>query len=238
MPLPSRSFLQHSILFECFPPSVRNAIYANSEYRSYKKGDYVFHDGDEGPYFMGAVMSGRLRIEIRTREGKSLIVCMVEKGEIFGELSVFDELPRVVDMIVEEDSTIMIIKREDFLPHLMNCPEAILNLFKVSCRRRRMYVRMIELLALQTVKQKLARYLLQSVQDYGTVKGNATVINSRLSQADIGAQLGITRESVNKNLNAFAEQGLLVFDNETITLLDIRGLKDAIRADEPKEDCL
>ncbi len=228
MPLPPRSSLQYSKVLDCFPLQVRNAIYAKSEYRDYKKGDYVFRDGDEGPYFIGAVMSGRLRVEIKNREGGSILATLIEKGELFGEMSVFDGLPRAHDIVAEEPSTVMCIMGDDFIPQMLTCPEAILGLFKISCRRKRHYVRMVELLALQNVKQKLGRHLLHLAQDYGTTENGVVVINARLNQGDIGLQLGISRESVNKNMNAFAEQGLLTYSNETIRLLDVKGLKNAI----------
>jgi len=229
MPLPPRKSLQYAQVLDCFPLSVRNSIYAKSEYRDLKKGEYVFRDGDEGPYFLGALMSGRLRVEIKSREGKAFLLTMIEKGELFGEMSVFDELPRAVDIVADDNSTVMIIKRDDFIPLILTCPEAILNLFTIACRRKRGYVRMVELLALQNVKQKLGRHLLHLAQDYGKKDGDTVVINARLSQADIGLQLGITRESVNKNLNAFAEKGFVSYTNETITLLDVKGLKQCIR---------
>jgi len=235
MPLPSRKSLQYSQVLDCFPLAVRNAIYAKSEYRDLKKGDYIFRDGDEGPYFLGALMSGRMRVEIKSREGKAFLLTMIEKGELFGEMSVFDELPRAVDIVADVHSTVMIIKRDDFIPMVLTCPEAILNLFKIACRRKRVYVRRVELLALQNVKQKLGRHLLHLAQDYGKEEGSSVVINARLSQADMGQQLGITRESVNKNLNAFAKKGLISYTNETITLLDVRGLKQCIRPVEDKE---
>jgi CRP-like cAMP-binding protein len=228
MPLGPRKFLQYSQVLDCFPPAVRKAIYAKAEYRTYKKGEYIFHDGEPGPYFLAGVMSGRLRVNIRSREGKTLIATMIEKGELFGEMSVFDDLPRAHDVVAETESTVMKIMATNFIPQMLACPDATLALFRIASRRKRHYVRMVELLALQNVKQKLGRHLLHLAQDYGTEKNGAIVIKARLSQADIGSQLGITRESVNKNLNAFADLGLLAYKNETITLLDPKGLKEAI----------
>ena len=228
MPLSPRNFLQYSQVLDNFPLSVRNIIYAKSEYRDFKKGEYVFRDGDLGPYYMGGVMSGRLRVAVKSREGKELLITLIEKGELFGEMSMFDEMPRVVDVMADAPSTVMIIKREDFIPHMLTCHEAILSLFKITCRRMRMYVHTVELLALQNVKQKLGRHLLHLAQDYGDVENGVMVIDAQLSQSDIGLQLGVSRESVNKHINAFVEQGFLSYSNESIILRDAEGLKKFI----------
>jgi len=230
MSLSPRKFLQYSQALEAFPLNVRNAIYARSEYRDYKNGDYIFRSGDEGPYFMAGVMSGRLRMGVRSQEGKEMLFTMVEKGEVFGEMSVLDELPRAVDVMATTDTTLMIMKRDDLLPHLRTCPEAMLSLFRITCYRMRLYIHTMELLALQNVTKKLGRYLLRLGRDYGVEKDGTLVISSHLSQADIGLQLGVSRESINKQLNTFAEQGFLRHSSDEIVLCDIEGLKRSIAA--------
>jgi CRP/FNR family transcriptional regulator len=233
MTLPPRECLQYNEILGHFPLVVRNAIYAKSEYRSYKKGDFIYHDGDKGPFFMGCLMSGRLRASVRSREGKEFLLSMIEKGEIFGEMSMFDQMPRPLDIIAENDCTIMILQQGDFLPHLMACPEAIMSLFKLNSRRMRAYVRRMELLALQGVKQKLGRHLIHLARDFGHTVDNTIVIDARQTQADIGLQLGVSRESVNKQINSFVEEGMISYNGENIILHDIETLKRAIA---PTED--
>ncbi len=234
MPVPPRSSLQYREVLDKFPLHIRNAIYAKSEYRNYKKGEYVFRDGEDGPFNIGCVMSGRLRILIKSREGKELLPSLIEKGEIFGEMSAFDGMPRAVDVVADEPSTVMVLKYDDFVPLLLACPEAALAMLRITCRRMRTYVRTVELIALQNVKQKLVRHLLHLAQDYGArMDDGSIVIDSRLSQSDIGLQIGISRESVNKHLNSLAEAGFLAHGGESITLCDVEGLKQTISVADP-----
>ncbi|MGB9154762.1 MAG: Crp/Fnr family transcriptional regulator, partial [Alphaproteobacteria bacterium] len=192
MTLPSRECLQYTQILDLFPLAVRNAIYAKSEHRAYKKGDFVYHDGDQGPFFMGCLISGRLRASVTSREGKEFLLSMIEKGEMFGEMSMFDQMSRPVDIIAESDCSVMILQPEDFLPHLLACPGAVMNLFKLNGHRMRAYVRRIELLALQTVKQKLGRHLIHLSRDFGRVVDDTIIIDVRQTQADIGLQLGVS----------------------------------------------
>lgn len=229
MPLPPRTSLQYNQILGVLPLAVRNALYAKSEYRTYKKGEYIYREGDTGPYFLGCMMSGRVRAVLRSREGHEYLMAIIEKSELFGEMSFFDQAPRPCDIIADQKSTIMILQADDLMPYLLACPEAIKAVFRLGSRRTRTYVRRLELLAIQSVKQKLGRHLIHLAQDHGREdpQGSITIIHKR-SQADIAARLGITRESVNKQLNSFIQQGLILYSSKHIVLRDIEGLKKAI----------
>ena len=177
---------------------------------------------------MAGVMSGRLRMSVRSREGKEMLVTMVERGELVGEMSVLDSQPRAVDVITETDCMLMIIKRDDFIPVLQSSPDAMMGLLKMTCHRMRLYLRTMELISLQNLPVRLARYLIRLSRDYGTEGDGKIVISAGLSQNDIAHQLACSRESINKQFSAFAEKGFLALQGNDIVLLDIDGLKRAI----------
>jgi CRP-like cAMP-binding protein len=178
---------------------------------------------------MGGVMSGRLKATVSSREGKQMLVTLIEKGELFGEVSMFDDLPRAVDVVVESDCTLIIIHRDALMPLLHAHPEAMIGVSRMLCHRIRMYIHTLELVALQGMTAKLGRFLLRLARDHGIERDGAIVITPRLSQAEIGQQLACSRESVNKQLGVFADLGLLAVEGDEILLLNIDGLKQAIR---------
>jgi CRP/FNR family cyclic AMP-dependent transcriptional regulator len=231
MPTSPRKLLQYNELFELFPPQVRQALYATAYPKTYQAGEYVFRNGDEGPYFMAAVMSGRLRMGEHSLEGKEMLIAMVEKGEIFGEMSVFDNMPRAVDVVAETDCTCLIIKRDDFLPLVSSFPEVLLGIMKIMCHRMRLYAHTLELIALQNLPARLARYLLRLAKEYGVEENGKIRIQAGLSQADIGQQLATTRESINKQLKVFVSKGYITVDGDTIALTDVRGLKELLKSE-------
>jgi len=223
---PPRKALQYSEIFELFPVHVRNAIYSTAIHKEYQPGEYIFKIGDEEK-FMACVVNGRLRMGIGPLKGKEMIVTMVERGELFGEMSILDDMPRAVDVVAETDCTLMIIKREDFLPMLRTNPDAMLALVRITCYRMRLYLQTMEMIALQNLTVRLSRYLLQLAQDYGKQEDGKTVIKARLSQTEMGQQLAASRESINKQLHEFVEKGLLSLHGSDIVLLDIERLKQA-----------
>jgi CRP/FNR family cyclic AMP-dependent transcriptional regulator len=222
-----RKFLQYNQVFEHFPLNIRNAIYAKAEYKQFRPGDYVFKVGDDGQ-FMAGVMSGRLRMSMKSLEGKEMLITMVNRGELFGEMSILDEMPRAVDVIAETDCTLIVIKHDDFIPLLRASPDAMLALIRVTCYRMRRYLHVMELIALQSLPVRLGHYLLRLAHDYGTEKDGKIVISANMSQATIGQHVAISRESVNKQLHDFAEKGLLSLSGSDIVLNDVEGLKKAI----------
>ena len=177
---------------------------------------------------MVCVMHGRLRLSLSSPEGKDILVTMIERGEMVGEMSVIDNMPRATDLIAETDSTLMIIQRDDFIPILLSSPEAMLGMMRTDCHRRRRYLNTIELMALQSAPIKVARYLLRLAHDYGAEKDGSIYINANLSQIDMARQLACSRESVNKQLSSLVDKGLVQIESDVIVLKDIEGLKRVI----------
>ncbi len=228
MPLPARRLLQYKELFELFPVGVRNTVYSMAEPKTVRAGEYVFHNGDEGPFYMAAVMSGRLRMSVHSLEGKEMLITMVEPGEIFGEMSLLDNSHRAVDVIAEVDCTLLIIWQEDFMPVLTQHPPVMLSIMRMMCHRMRLYAHTLELIALQSLPAKFVRYLLRLSRDYGIEKDGKIIIRANLSQAEMGNQLATSRESINKQLRIFITRGYIAMDGDDIVLLDIPALKKEI----------
>jgi len=216
--------LQYHDFFRLFPAHVRSDLFNRAVYKSYKAGDVIYHRGDED-VFMGAVMSGRLRMSMTTTDGRGVLLGLVERGEVFGETALMDGLPRTTDAHADTETTLMIIKHEDFIPALMANPEAMFGIIKMLCHRLRLHIDTIDLIALQNLPIRLARYLLRLAGDYGVEEEGHIVIRAHLNQSAIGQQLATSRESINKQMKVFVTRGLISMKGEEITLLDPDGLQ-------------
>lgn len=216
--------LQYDEFFKLFSPQVRHEIFQTALYKSYKAGDVIYQRGDKEA-FMGAVMSGRLRMSVASQDGRSILVGLVECGEVFGETALLDGLPRTMDAEAETETTLMILRREDFIPALRAHPDAMFDIIKMLCHRLRIYINTIDLIGLQNLPRRLARHLLHLAHDYGAEENGQWVIRSGLNQGALGQQLATSRESINKQLKEFTDQGLINIKNNIITLLDLAGLQ-------------
>ena len=84
-----------------------------------------------------------------------------------------------------------------------------------------------ESLAFLDVYGRVAAKLLELADRYGVQK-EGIEIELRLTQAELASLVGATRESVNKVLGAFRDQGLIEVEGQRITILDRQGLKRRI----------
>jgi CRP-like cAMP-binding protein len=219
--------LQYANVFDLLPLRLRNELRAKAKYQDFKRDAYVYRRGEDGD-FLVAVMSGRLRLCLSSPDGKEILFSMIERGEMVGEVSVIDEKPRATDLIVDADSTLMIIYRKDFIPLLMSSPEAMISMMRTDFNWLRRYIHTIELTALQDVPLKFVHYLLGLARDYGEEKDGKIHVQAHLSQKEMAQQIGCSRESVNKQLAALIEKKLVMLAGDTIIINDIQTLSNSV----------
>lgn len=224
MVVSSRKLLRYQEIFDLFPPAIRQRLYDTATYKSLKRNEYAMSRGEVGT-FMAGVMSGRMRMCVRSFEGKEMLFSMVHPGELFGEMSVLDGGPRAVDVIADTDCTLIVIQKDEFINLMRSYPESMLGMLRLTCHRMRHYVHTMGLIALEDLPHRMAHYLLRLAEDFGVEQDGQVVIANALSQTDIGQQLACSRESVNKQLSTFVKQGYLVIEKDHIVLCNLEALK-------------
>jgi CRP/FNR family transcriptional regulator, cyclic AMP receptor protein len=216
--------LQYDEFFSLFPPQIRNDIFSKAITKNYKAGETVYFRGDTES-FMGVVMQGRLRMSMTATDGRGVLIGLVECGEVFGETTLLDGLPRTTTAEADTETRLMIIKRENFIPALQSQPEAMLGVIKMLCHRLRIYLDTIDMIALRNLTRRLARHLLRLASEYGVEEKGHIIIRAGLNQTALGQQLAASRESINKQLKDFAAQNLISAKGNEIVLIDIEGLE-------------
>jgi CRP-like cAMP-binding protein len=97
-----------------------------------------------------------------------------------------------------------------------------MTLMEILCSRIRGTSEQAEDLALLDLRKRLAKKLL-SLADEENEGGKAVI---RHSQQDLASMVGITRESINKHLGAWAKDGLVAVGRNEIEIIDEQGLRD------------
>lgn len=221
--------LQYNDFLGLFPSHIRSHILNNSETRTCKAGTTIFRRGEEGPW-MGGILTGRVRIILRSSDNKEMFLSMFERGEIFGERALLDELPRGADAVAEEETTYIVMKRAEILPLLFQYPEAMFCIVKILCNRLLRYTETIQLNSQASLPTRLATYLLFLARSYGSEVDGQKVIRAGLNQSDMGQKLAASRESINRQLKVFVEQGLVSIRGDEIVLLDSAALEKICEA--------
>jgi CRP/FNR family transcriptional regulator/CRP/FNR family cyclic AMP-dependent transcriptional regulator len=204
------------------------AVLANSLRKHvFDKGMIIFHQGSPGQRLY-IIESGRVRIFLLSESGQQVSLNLFGPGDIFGELSLLDGLPRSAGAIAIEKTLIYTLHRDDFLHHLETYPRMAISILETVSARLRYTATYAENLAFLDVYGRVATKLLELADRYG-IHCDGIEIDLRLTQVDLASWVGASRESVNKALGLFRDRGWIRIESKTITVLDRSGLQNQIQ---------
>lgn len=213
-----RDMLARHFLFSQLQPAELDRVLALAVEHRYANGQVIFQKGEEGASLM-AVLQSQVKISACSPEGKEIILNRVEPGGIFGEIALIDGKERSADATAVGQCTLLIIRRQDFIPFLKQNPNVAIQVLMVLCQKLRDTIDIVESVGLLPIPARLARFLLKLAENEGVETPEGLCVNVRLSQREIGNLIGATRESVNKQLRAWQEEGLIATKQSRLTLL-------------------
>jgi CRP/FNR family transcriptional regulator len=196
--------------------------------RHYGKEEVVFLQGDPGDGLY-IVAEGHVSITRQNPEGDELILVMNEPGEYFGELALFDEEPRAAGAVAAEDCELLFLSRIAFRAFIDSHPQALWTCLGVIVNQLRRCTDIADEVALLDIRSRLARRLLHlAKQGMVDIGGNQKedVQSFRITQQQLANMAGATRESVNKHLRAFANEGMIRLEHGHIRIVNIDRLRD------------
>lgn len=193
-------------------------------------GAMIFQKGDPGNSMI-AVVRGRVKICAHSSEGKELILNIIERGGLFGEIALFDGEPRTADAIALEDTDLLSLERARFQPFLRENPDLALRLLAVVCKRFRETSEHLEDTLFREAPSRLARCLLRLSRAFGKTAAGGIMLDIKLSQQQLGNYVGVSRETVNKQLGEWQRDGLITLSSGIITLSNKAALEDVALAE-------
>jgi len=192
--------------------------------RSYKRGDIIFVKDDAGQS-MFIVEDGAVRIYMPGAQGTDLTLAVMQPGEFFGDLSLLDGRPRSASAEAARDTTLLTLERDDLTELVRSRPDAALAILTEIAQRLRETDQMASDLAFLDVSGRLARRLLDLASSYGKPRDGGIMINASITQEELANMIGVTRESVNRNLGMFTRLGLIGREGRRIVVKNPEGLR-------------
>jgi len=199
--------------------------------RSYTAGEALFYQGDTGKAVY-IVESGTVRIYVHAEDGQEVSVVLYGPGDLFGEMSLLDQMPRSATAEALEDTVLWMMSGEDFYRHLHTSHQLALNVMLTLSTRLRETNESIKSLASLDVTRRIAKKLLSLALRQGEETDQGFLIKSRLTQGALASLISASRESTNRALKALQRKGLIDMQDGHIVLLKLDELSSLVGSDE------
>jgi len=205
--------------FQGLDPALQRLLVQHVTLRQLPLGQRLFARGDEADGLY-CVVEGAIKLTGSTREGKEAILAIIETPSWFGEIAVFDELPRTHDAWAEEPTTLLHIPAATLKQLLDQYPLLWHALGVLQSHKIRLAFMALEELSLQPPASRLARRLLMMARGYGELDGMSKR-EIRIPQEQLGQMLALSRQTVNQLLRQLETQGVVSLGRGGIAILDL-----------------
>lgn len=195
------------------------AVAARAVEKRFAAGERLFYEGEEctGMFILG---HGSVKIFKTSPAGREIMLGIDTAPSSVAEVPLFDGGPYPATVAAIDDVTAFHISKQDFYALARQNPELPLKVLGVVGRRLRKLVGLVESLTFGSVRQRLARALL----DFGAQAGSDTYALP-VTHEELALRLGTVREVVSRNLSRFQAEGLLRVQKREMTLLNRPGLE-------------
>jgi CRP-like cAMP-binding protein len=220
------SVLRKHPIFSDLAPDAFDQLCRYAQPTTLKRGATLFAKGDPG-HSLYAVLSGTVKISVSSPDGRNAILNLIGAGEVFGEISVLDGRVRSADAIANTNCEILVIDRRDFLPFVHSQPALAMKFIELLCGRLRWTSDQVEQIILQDLPGRLASALLGLTEKRKLENASRTIA---ITQQEISEMVGMTRESINKQLRAWAARDWLRLEHGAIVVLNADPLRELVEA--------
>ena len=180
------------------PNALPAQLFRNAAPRHLQAGEALFVAGDPGDGCY-RLEQGLLKVVITSPQGDERILAILGPGTIVGELAMIDGLPRSSSIFAVKDCELRFISREEFENRTKQHPEVYRYLANVLAARLRGTDEAVAAVSFLTVKERLARALLELGEFLGEADdAGRVVICHKISQSDLAALAGVARENVSR----------------------------------------
>jgi CRP/FNR family transcriptional regulator, cyclic AMP receptor protein len=187
------------------------------------KGEFLFQHGDEGTALY-IIVQGRIKISL-SRRLDNVTLAILCQGEFVGEMALLDDLPRSADAIALEDSQLYVLNRKDFLSFLSNNGHTVYAVLNSLSRRLRKTDDQLAEMCFLNLSARMAKRLVELAETQQPEEDNLGVYDLKMSQQELGNILGVSRESINKELKILRNKGVVSTSRNSIHILDLESLK-------------
>jgi CRP/FNR family transcriptional regulator, cyclic AMP receptor protein len=192
--------------------------------RRFARGAVLMFENEPGDR-VTVLLEGRVKATRLGEDGRETLLSIREPGDILGELSVVEDLPRIASITALEPVEAVIIAASRFRSHLEHTPRVAVVLLGVVTRRLRDATVKRSQFATSDTLARLAARLLELGERFGEASDNGLVVESPLSQEELAAWTGASRAGVAQALHTLRDLGWIHTDRRRITICNESALR-------------
>ena len=192
-------------------------VAAASRLRNVRRGQVLFTTGDPSDTVI-LVISGLVKVVVRSADGAELTLTVVQPGGTIGELSVADGGPRSADAEALDDCRLLFVPNDliaELSSRVPSVTQALMTSIAVTLRR---LTEAASDLVFLDLPRRVAKVLLSQP------RGDDGVIELKMSQEELAHQVGGSRQSVNAALRGFERRGWIEVHDRAVTLRQAEAL--------------
>ena len=213
--------------FAALPLLLQQALVSGSEVLRLKNGEMLFRQGDEVPADGGAffgLLAGRVKVSSLRDDGREAILALVDAGNWFGEISLFDHRPRTHDATAMGPVELLSLSRVAF-EALMRREDFSRAMARLLSERVRSLYGMLEDATLRSTRARVARRLMLLAHGDATHADTARRV-VEVSQDALAMMLGMTRQTLSKELKALERSGAVALRYGQIEIASLHALTE------------
>jgi CRP-like cAMP-binding protein len=204
--------LDEADLFRVLPESARQRVREAASKRLLRRGELLFREGDPSSSLY-VVRRGRIAIETRSPDGRESVIAIMEAGDLFGELPLFDDQGRSADARSLEASEVLEVHYEVVRREITADPALLWGIVAMLAERLRSVNAALADAVFLDVTGRTAKRLLE-------VAGDEDEFQLPITQETLAGLAGASRERVNKAIASFIRLGWISQRGRRYTITD------------------
>jgi len=223
--------LRRSPLFAGLSVADVNAVADMAGMRWFDRGEYLYRQGETAEFFY-VVFDGAVKISRVMPAGKSMVVDFRGPGNVIGGRTLVADEVHVDNARAVEDVLVGVIPVRLAAEFLAERPGAAISLARHLASRLEAREAKVAALSTKRVHQRLGDALIELSRSLGAAVDDVTVINARLTQADLAEWIGTTRETASTLLNGLRRAGFIDIEGRRIHLRNVPAIEAYAAAEE------
>lgn len=211
--------LRWNELFQHWPDARRAELMKSARLVRYRRRTQVLAR-DRHKRELLAVVSGCLEISSMSPVGRKYVNALLGPGQVAPLVRLLAEVPLPYDYHAHEDSVIIHLPCDAVIAVLNTEPMLWRGVAEMALQRQRLSVSLLQNQMLNSVRGRVAATLMSVIHFYGMQVKAAASLPVRLSQNDLAAMLGLSRQTINKELGRLVAEGVIDMSYKRIRIVD------------------